>query len=261
MINSILMSTYFDSKNIAARYEKGRPYFHMETILTIKNYLGLHTKFERALDVACGTGLSTKALLELANQIDATDISAEMLHNAYHHERISYIKSAAEDLLFEPNTFDIITVASGIHWFEIDKFLIEAQRVLKIGKWLVIYDSHFDGKMLDNETFDDWYPQIYTDKFPPPKRNDSYNWSNENLRIKNFELVTEQKCNYHIEFTLDQLVLYLTTQSNITAQVEHGTTSYEAAEIWLYQQLEPFFICERSTFQFGGWIKYLKNIN
>jgi ubiquinone/menaquinone biosynthesis C-methylase UbiE len=254
------MNTYFDSKSIAARYEKGRPYFHLETMMTIKNYLGLHTKFDRALDVACGTGLSTKALLELANQIDATDISAEMLLNAYQNDRISYTKSAAEQLSFDPETFDIITVASGIHWFEIDKFLMEAHRVLKPGKCLIIYDSFFDGKMLDNEAFDDWYPQIYNVKFPPPKRNDSYNWSNENLRTKNFEMLTEQKCNYHIEFTLDQLVLYLTTQSNITAQVEQGFTSYEAAEIWLYQQLEPFFIAKRSTFQFGGWIKYLKKV-
>lgn len=254
------MSTYFDSKSIAARYEKGRPYFHMETILKIKNYLRLHTKFDRALDVACGTGLSTKALLELANQIDATDISAEMLLNAYQNDRIFYTKSAAEQLSFDPNTFDIITVASGIHWFDIDRFLIEAHRVLKPGQWLIIYDSFFDGKMLDNETFDDWYPQIYNVKFPPPKRNDSFNWSNENLRTKGFELLTEQKCIYHIEFTLDQLVLYLTTQSNITAQVEQGIISYEASEIWLYQQLEPFFIDEKSTFQFGGWIKYLKKV-
>jgi ubiquinone/menaquinone biosynthesis C-methylase UbiE len=255
------MSTYFDSKNIAARYEKGRPYFHIETMIKIKNYLGLDIKFNKALDVACGTGLSTKALLELANQIDATDISAEMLHNAYPHERISYTKSAAEQLSFEPDTFDIITVASGIHWFDIDKFLMEANRVLKPEKWLIIYDSFFSGKKLDIEAFDDWYPQIYNVKFPPPKRNDSYNWTDENLRTKSFEFVTEQKCNYHIEFTIDQLVLYFTTQSNITAQVEQGITSYEAAEIWLYQQLEPFFDNEKSTFQFGGWIKYLKKVN
>jgi len=108
--------------------------------------------------VACGTSLSTKALLELAAQIDPTDISAEMLNNAYFHERISYTKPTAEQLSFEPDYFDIITVSSGIHWFDIDQFLTEANHVLKAGKWLITYDSFFSGKMLGVDAFNDWYP-------------------------------------------------------------------------------------------------------
>lgn len=46
---------YFDTKNVAERYEKGRPFFHQQTIGRIKNFLGQITKFDNALDIACGT--------------------------------------------------------------------------------------------------------------------------------------------------------------------------------------------------------------
>jgi len=182
-----------------------------------------------------------------------------MLNYAYRHECITYTKATAEERLFEPDSFDIITVSSGIHWFDIERFLAESNRVLKPDQWLIIYDSFFSGEMLGAETFHNWYSVTYAEKFPPPARNNSYNWSNENLSTKNFTLVNEQQLSYNIEFTIEQLVLYLTTQSNITAQVEQGGTSYEDVEKWLYQQLEPFFATEKATLFFGGWIKYLQN--
>ena len=79
---------YFETKNVAERYEKGRPFFHANTMEKIKNYLGQTTKFDKALDIACGTGLSTKALLALAAQVYGTDISEEMLNLAYKDKKI-----------------------------------------------------------------------------------------------------------------------------------------------------------------------------
>jgi len=252
------MNNYFDTKNIADRYEKGRPYFHIDTILSIKNYLALTTKLDKALDVGCGTGLSTKALLEIAKHIHATDISTEMLRNAYKHENITYIKAKAEEQLFPPDSFDMITVSSGIHWFDIDRFLEEANRVLRPGKWLVIYDSFYNGEMLGAERFNEWYQVVYCKKFPPPPRNNNYIWSNEHLRDKNLLFVAEEQCKYKTSLTMNQFVLYLTTQSNITAQVEQGSTCYSEIEKWLYNELKPFFTTEKRTFIFEGWIKYLQ---
>lgn len=252
------MVNYFDTKSIASRYEKGRPYFHADIILRIQKMLGLTDKLDKALDVACGTGLSTRALLEIARQIYGTDISTEMLNNAYRHEYITYRKASAEEQLFDPDYFDIITVGSGVHWFEIDRFLAEASRILKPTKWLVIYDTFFSGGMSDMDQFKSWYPDTYCEKFPPPGRNNHYDWSDENLGNKNFGLLSEQQCKFEIEFTIEQLVLYLTTQSNITAQIEQGIASYSEAEKWLYEQLRPFFTTEKRIFVFGGWIKYLQ---
>jgi predicted TPR repeat methyltransferase len=53
---------YFDPKSAAERYAKGRPYFHPQIINRIQAYLSLTEPVARALDVGCGTGLSTIAL-------------------------------------------------------------------------------------------------------------------------------------------------------------------------------------------------------
>jgi len=53
---------YFNPKTAAQRYSKGRPDFHSKTIKHIKDYLRIDKKLDNALDIACGTGLSTRAL-------------------------------------------------------------------------------------------------------------------------------------------------------------------------------------------------------
>ncbi|MBL0256881.1 MAG: hypothetical protein IPQ03_04835 [Bacteroidetes bacterium] len=58
---------YFNRKTAAERYSRGRPDFHSNTLKHIKEYLQLDLKLDKALDIACGTGLSTKALLDIAN--------------------------------------------------------------------------------------------------------------------------------------------------------------------------------------------------
>src|SRR6476661_1539930 len=133
---------YFSPKTAAERYSKGRPDFHSNTIKHIKDYLHLDQKLNNALDVACGTGLSTKALLEIATHVYGTDSSQEMLNLAAQPGGIQYAIAPAEQQPFADNSFDLITVSSGVHWFDIDRFLAEAYRLLKPTAWLVLYENH-----------------------------------------------------------------------------------------------------------------------
>ena len=57
---------YFDPISAATRYAKGRPDFHSNTIGRIQEYLFPCLILGKALDIACCTGLSTKALLDVA---------------------------------------------------------------------------------------------------------------------------------------------------------------------------------------------------
>src|SRR5450432_2676543 len=113
---------YFNPKTAAERYSKGRPDFHSNTIKHIKNFLYLDNKADKALDIACGTGLSTKALLEIATDVYGTDASQQMLNFAPLTSKINYSVASAEQQPFADNYFDLITVSSGVHWFDIDKF-------------------------------------------------------------------------------------------------------------------------------------------
>lgn len=81
----------------------------------------------------CGTG-NGQIAVELANHFDevyATDISARQIENAISKQNIIYGVLPAEATNFADDTFDLITVAQAIHWFDFDKFYIEVKRVAK----------------------------------------------------------------------------------------------------------------------------------
>jgi ubiquinone/menaquinone biosynthesis C-methylase UbiE len=157
----------------------------------------------------------------------------------------------------------MITVGSGVHWFDIDRFLQEAYRLLKSKSWLVLYENHFISEMMGNESFKDWFPAVYLKKYPSPLRNDKYEWTNENLVKKNFNLVAEEKFKNPIVFNKRQLISYFTTQSNIISAVEKGVTTYEAAGQWLSDELSVFFGNEETgqTINYGNWIKYIQRVD
>jgi ubiquinone/menaquinone biosynthesis C-methylase UbiE len=254
---------YFNPKTAAERYSKGRPDFHSNTIKHIKEYLHLDKKLENALDIACGTGLSTKALLEIATNVYGTDSSQEMLNLASEPGKIHYSMAPAEQQPFTENSFDLITVSSGVHWFDIDKFLAEANRLLKSKSWLVLYENHFIAEMIGNENFIHWFPDVYLKKFPSPPRNNTYSWTNENLIPKHFNFVTEERFKNPVTFNKKQLALYFTTQSNIIAAVEKNLTTYEEVENWLDQELASFFENDDTTrtINYGNWIKFIQRVN
>lgn len=251
---------YFNPKTVAARFSKGRPGFHSNTIKHIKDYLHVEKILNNALDIACGTGLSTKALLEIATNVYGTDASQEMLNFAAQPAEIYYTIASAEQQPFTDDTFDLITVSLGVHWFDIDKFLAEANRLLKSKSCLVLYENYFIAEMIGNNNFTNWFRDVYLKKFPSPPRNNDYPWTNENLLPKNFNFITEERFKNSVSFSKKQLALYFTTQSNIIAAVENGQTTYAEADNWLYEELAPFFDNDdiTQTINYGNWIKFIQ---
>ena len=59
---------FFSLKTSAEKYAIGRPDFHANTISRVKDFLQIEYKLQKALDIACGTGLSAKALLVIAEE-------------------------------------------------------------------------------------------------------------------------------------------------------------------------------------------------
>ncbi|HEY2582593.1 MAG TPA: class I SAM-dependent methyltransferase [Mucilaginibacter sp.] len=252
---------YFSSKIAAEKYATGRPDFHVNTIDHIRDFLKLDRKLDKVLDIACGTGLSTKALLPIANHVFGTDLSAEMLKMAHDKDRINYSIASAEQQPFEKEEFDLITVSLAVHWFDIDAFLVEANRLLRNGGWLVIYENHFSGEMDEREDFKKWVNEIfYKESFPSPPRNKDYDWSAENLEAKNFTIYIPENFKNTVSFNKNQMISYFLSQSNISAAIEGGKTTYHEVEKWLDIELSEFFenTFVKSTLYYGNWIKYLQ---
>ena len=113
--------------------------------------------------------------------------------------------------------------------------------------------------MKENEDFKHWFPNVYLKRFPSPVRNNNYDWDNGNLKRSHFILEKEVSFNNEVSFSKEKLMLYFTTQSNITAAIKQGS-SYEEVEDWLNTELAPFFEDNKvtKTIYFGNWVKYLK---
>jgi hypothetical protein len=83
---------------------------------------------ENAWDCGTGNGQIAQVLAGSFEKVFATDISQQQIDNAVPHEKIEYSVAPAESTSFPDNTFDLITVAQAIHWFDFDAFYREALR-------------------------------------------------------------------------------------------------------------------------------------
>lgn len=230
------MINYFSLKSAAERFAKGRPYFHPEIIRRIKEFLSIAKPLSSALDVGCGTGLSTIALKEIAQMVIGVDASAEMIALAPEENGIKYFVAPAENLPFGENEFDLITLSQAFHWLDRNKFLVEANRVLRLAGWLVAYDNYFSGQMIENPNFHKWYREEYLMKYPIPPRA-KITFTPEDTNPRGFYLLNEEWYENTIEFSLEGLVDYLVTQSNVIAVVEGGTEEIEETRMWLMEGL------------------------
>ncbi len=114
----------------------------------------------RHLDVAGGTGDVAFRILDgggLKTHVTVLDINGEMLKvgqeraESRYEGRIDFVEANAEELPFEPKTFDSYTIAFGIRNVpRIDRALREAHRVLKSGgRFLCLEFSKVDVPVLD----------------------------------------------------------------------------------------------------------------
>ncbi|HYX29430.1 MAG TPA: class I SAM-dependent methyltransferase [Pyrinomonadaceae bacterium] len=251
---------YFSPKSAAQRYAKGRPYFHPMIIAHIKEFLSITRPLSSALDVGCGTGLSTVALKGIAENIIGLDASAEMIALAPEENGIRYFVAAAENLPFDNNDFDLLTLSQVFHWLDANRFLAEANRVLRPSAWLIAYDNYFSGQMVEHPEFHRCYEE-YLARYPVPPRG-KIAFSTENAELFGLHLVKEERHDNTVTFSLEGLVDYLVTQSNVIARVEGGSESIQEARSWLTRVIEPIFgSAGEKEFLFNAPIWYLQNGN
>lgn len=246
----------FTAPPTARAYAQGRPYFHPLVIAKVKAALNLFSPVETAADVACGTGLSSLALLAVADRVVATDISEEMLAHPPASERISYKLAPAESLPLADESAELMTVSSAFHWFERAAFLREARRVLRPRGWLVIYENFFEGRRQPNPVFANWLEDHYEAHPAPPR--DRTPFTDDDAHKAGFSFSDRLSYENTWSFGLDGFVNYLLSQSSAVASVERGQTSADELRLELNEQLEPFFGGGEATFSFAGFVWILR---
>ena len=92
-------------------------------------------KGKTVLELATGTGLIAKHIVNAAAQIEATDASAEMIAEAKRDNRSAKLHFSVQDMFCLPyadESFDVVIVSNALHIVpQPEKALAEIQRVLK----------------------------------------------------------------------------------------------------------------------------------
>jgi SAM-dependent methyltransferase len=65
------------------------------------------------------------------DHVIATDASEKQIANGQPNQIVQYRVAAAENSGIASETIDLIMVAQALHWFDLDRFYLEARRVLK----------------------------------------------------------------------------------------------------------------------------------
>jgi SAM-dependent methyltransferase len=193
------------------RYALYRPQYPDELFAFLSSLCFVHDK---AWDCATGNGQAAIASASYFSRIEATDISPEQIGNSLNHPRVHYSVSAAETTNFEDNSFDLITVAQAVHWFNLPLFYKEAQRVLKPGGILAImgYSLPEIDPQLDRIISCELYEMI--DQF----------WANGNRLLMNdyreitlpfSEIPISHRFKIRVDWDMARLVDYFSTWSSV----------------------------------------------
>ena len=247
---------YFSHATAAERYATARPYFHPKAV-SILLEVTKKTRFSSALDVATGTGMGARALLEVCDTVMGCDLSAEMLtHARATVPAASFLEAPAEALPLPDSSVALVTTFMAFHWFDQARFLRQAQRVLEPGGYLMICHHKSLATLRDQPAFTTWADGFYAN-YPAPPRNPS---RLEPGDVERFGFTLVEHASFEDEFWMNasEIAQYISTQSNIIAKVEQGAERLEDILETIERGAKSFLGEARGAFLFSGAVWVLR---
>jgi ubiquinone/menaquinone biosynthesis C-methylase UbiE len=119
----------------ANEYSENRPtypasWFSMLSSLTVNHQL--------AWDVGAGNGQASLSIAEHYDRVIATDRSKNQLELAQKHPKVTYALTPPvltdeelSSIVGEEGSVDLVTVATAVHWFDLETFYSQVKRVLR----------------------------------------------------------------------------------------------------------------------------------
>jgi SAM-dependent methyltransferase len=141
-------------------YVRYRPGYPPEVVHTLKAECGLAPSHAVA-DIASGTGIWTRMLLENGNPVFGVEPNAEMREAGERllaaFPKFRSVAGTAEATTVADHSVDFVTAAQAAHWFDRAEARSEFVRILKPGGWLVLM---WNERLTDSTAFLRQYEQM-----------------------------------------------------------------------------------------------------
>jgi SAM-dependent methyltransferase len=122
-------------------YVRYRPGYPPEVLDLLHTECGLQPHHIVA-DIASGTGVFTRLLLENGNSVFAVEPNTEMREKGAHqlesYSRLVSIAGTAEETTLRSGSVDFVTAAQAAHWFDLPRARAEFARILRPEGWCVL---------------------------------------------------------------------------------------------------------------------------
>jgi SAM-dependent methyltransferase len=122
-------------------YARYRPGYPPEVLHLLRAECGLQQNHIVA-DIASGTGMFSRLLLENGNSVFAVEPNTEMremgAHQLESYSRLVSIAGTAEETTLRSASVDFVTAAQAAHWFDLPRARAEFARILRPEGWCVL---------------------------------------------------------------------------------------------------------------------------
>ena len=141
-------------------YVRYRPGYPTDILGLLKSECDL-TPDSVIADIAFGTGIFTRLLVENGNRVFGVEPNAGMRQAGeqflQHYPTFTSVEGTAEATTLPEHCVDIITAAQAGHWFDPEKAVREFKRILKPDGWLVLL---WNDRRMDSTEFQREYEQL-----------------------------------------------------------------------------------------------------
>jgi len=192
----------------ATDYARYRPTYPA----TLYEYLAsLTPEHDRTWDAGTGNGQAAIGLARHYRSIIATDPSEQQIALATPHERVTYRAARAEDSGLEDQSIDLITAAQAVHWFDLDRFYAEVQRVLAPQGVIAVWCYNLTEITPEvDRVMESYYHDVLGEFWPPQIR-----WVNEHYQTLPFPFdeIAAPEFAVEVKWTIEDLFGYLSSWS------------------------------------------------
>src|SRR5688572_27473051 len=165
-----MTQTFHDHfSGVAGRYADFRPHYPA----ALFDYLASLVPADAAVwDCAAGNGQATVDLAKRFRSVMATDASAEQIASASPQPGVEFRVASAEASGLPDFSVSLVTVAQAMHWFDLERFYAEVDRVLLPGGVLAAWAygiNVVEGEEV-NAIVQDFYGNTLDEYWPPQRR-------------------------------------------------------------------------------------------